>query len=99
MARSSRAFVSCFSSPFSPMMSSGFLYSARSLSITSGSNAIVPSSISQHGEHVYTPFVHLHVYLSGLHALLHDAPKDWNLHHPPRNGEQAHGGKAAVHQG
>src|ERR1043166_7417888 len=40
MARSRIALVSCFSSPFSPMISSGFLYSASNLSMRLRSIAI-----------------------------------------------------------
>src|ERR1039457_251755 len=53
MARSSKAFVNCFSKPFSPIMSSGFWYSASSLSSSSFSIAI-GSPLSSFPMAVYT---------------------------------------------
>src|SRR5215471_1034415 len=37
------------------------------------------------------------LYVSGLHALLREAPEQWNVHRLAENGEETHGGQAARH--
>src|SRR5450755_1876922 len=91
MARSSKAFVNCFSKPFSPIMSSGFWYSASSLSSSSFSIAI-GSPLSSFPMAVYTicftpsPWGRLHLLVSSSLAAILDAPERVDSHSPGRAG-------------